>query len=79
MKRIKAACLTQTIHFQLRDNLPHDAAVQAVQLEYEQYKRTMDRNGTRYRLLREEAQADGSLVIEIKRQYNNQSCGSYLD
>ena len=29
MKRIKAACLTQTIHFQLRDNLPHDAAVQA--------------------------------------------------
>ncbi len=79
MKRIKAACLTQTIHFQLRDNLPHDAAVQAVQLEYEQYKRTMDRNGTRYRLLREEPQADGSLVIEIKRQYNNQSCGSYLD
>ena len=79
MKRIKAACLTQTIHFQLRDNLPHDAAVQAVQLEYEQYKRTMDRNGTRYRLLREEPQADGSLVIAIKRQYNNQSCGSYLD
>ena len=79
MKRIKAACLTQTIHFQLRDNLPHDAAVQAVQLEYEQYKRTMDRNGTRYRLLRAEPQADGSLIIEIKRQYNNQSCGSYLD
>lgn len=79
MKRIKAACLTQTIHFQLRDNLPHDAAVQAVQLEYEQYKRTMDRNGIRYRLLREEPQADGSLIIEIKRQYNNQSCGSYLD
>lgn len=79
MKRIKAACLTQTIHFQLRDNLPHDAAVQAVQMEYEQYKRTMDHNGTRYRLLREEPQSDGSLIIEVKRQYNNQSCGSYLD
>lgn len=79
MKRIKAACLTQTIHFQLRENLPHDAAVHAVMLEYEQYKRTMERNGTRYRLLREEPQSDGSLLIEIKRQYNNQNCGSYLD
>ena len=30
MKRIKAACLCQTLHFQLKEDLEHDYAVKAV-------------------------------------------------
>lgn len=30
MKRIKAACLQQTVHFILKEDMPHDAAVTAV-------------------------------------------------
>ena len=38
MKRIKAACLEQTVHFQLKDDLGHAAAARAVKEEYEHYK-----------------------------------------
>ena len=32
-----------------------------------------------YRIMKEEPQDDGSIVIEIRKQYNNASCGTYLD
>lgn len=34
MKRIQSACLSQTIHFQLKDGIPHEAAVQEAEREY---------------------------------------------
>ena len=79
MKRIRSACLVQTLHFQLKDGVPQDQAVEAVQEEYRQYKARMDRNHTRYRIVEDETQSDGSIVIEIKKQYNTTSCGTYLD
>lgn len=30
MKRIHSACLLQTLHFQLKEDIPHDAAVRTV-------------------------------------------------
>ena len=53
MKRIKEACLLQTIHFQLKEDLPHDAAVQTVRAEVEHYKAQMDRNRTKYKITRQ--------------------------
>ena len=53
MKRIKAACLQQTIHFQLKEGLERDEAVRAVQEEYQRYKAQLDRNRTTYRILSE--------------------------
>lgn len=79
MKRIKAACLQQTIHFQLKDGLEHDEAVRGVQEEYQRYKAQLDRNRTAYRILSESAQSDGSLLIEIKKQYNTSPVGDYLN
>lgn len=38
MKRIKSACLLQTIHFQLKEDIPHEAAVRGVREELEHYK-----------------------------------------
>lgn len=52
MKRIKAACLEQTVHFQLKDDLGHAAAARAVKEEYEHYKMQLERSRTRRRVLR---------------------------
>ena len=79
MKRIKEACLLQTIHFQLKEDLPHGDAVQAVRAEVEHYKTQLDRSRTRYQITEEAEQPDGSILIHIKKQYNNHSCGAYMD
>ena len=79
MKRIKAACLEQTIHFQLTDGISAELAKQQVRQEYESYKAQMDRHKTQYKIMEETEQPDGSLVIKIKEQNNTQPVGNYLD
>ena len=79
MKRIKEACLLQTVHFQLKEDLPHDAAVQTVRAEVEHYKTQLDRSRTRYQITEEAEQPDGSILIHIKKQYNSHSYGAYMD
>ena len=79
MKRIKAECLEQTLHFLLKDGLEPETAKQQVQREYESYKSQLDRRGTRYRILEELEQPDGSLMIRLKRQNNYHPVGAYLD
>lgn len=79
MKRIKAACLEQTIHFQLRDGVSPELAKQQVRQEYESYKAQMDRHRIQYRIMEETEQPDGSLIIKIKKQNNSQPVGSYLE
>ena len=71
MKRIKAACLEQTIHFMLKDDLAHEEAVQAVQAEYAHYIAQLERNRTIYRILEKTEQKDSSLLVKLKKQYNN--------
>lgn len=79
MKRVEAACITQTLHFLLKENVPHDYAIRFVSEEVKKYKEQLDRSGTKYKILSEETREDGSVVIEIKKQYNNSSVGHYLD
>ncbi|HIV67424.1 MAG TPA: hypothetical protein IAA32_00990 [Candidatus Butyricicoccus stercorigallinarum] len=79
MKRIKAACLLQTVHFLLKEDMPHDAAVNAVKGEVAQYKAHLERNRTKYRITEETTQPDGSIVLKVRKQYNQHSTGDYLD
>lgn len=79
MKRVKAACITQTLHFLLKEDFGHDYAVKLVQEEVKKYKEQLNRSRTQYKILSEETQADGSIMIEIKKQYNASPVGSYLD
>ena len=79
MKRIKAACLEQTICFQMKEDIPPEQARQQVRQEYEFYKAQMDRRRTPYKILEEQEQPDGSLIVKVKRQNNTQPVGSYLD
>ncbi|MCM1025403.1 MAG: hypothetical protein NC432_03145 [Roseburia sp.] len=79
MKRIKAACITQTVIFSLKEDFGRDYAAKHVQEEVQRYKRQLDRSKIQYRILSEETQADGSVIIEIKKQYNNSPVGKYMD
>lgn len=79
MKRVKAACLLQTLHFQLKEDMDHDLAVKAVQDEVAHYKAQLERNRTAFRIDEETVQPDGSILIRIRKQYNAVSTGDYLE
>lgn len=79
MKRVKAACICQTLHFMLKDDLGHDYAVKLVNEEVAKYKASLNRNRTKYKLVSEETQSDGSVMIKIIKQYNTSPVGDYLD
>lgn len=79
MKRVKAACITQTLHFLLKEDVGREYAKKLVTEEVKKYKDSLDKNKTQYKILSEETQADGSVIIEIKKQYNTFPVGNYLD
>lgn len=79
MKRVKAACICQTLHFMLKEDVEHDYAVKLVNDEIAQYKKTLERNHTQYKIVEEAQQADGSGMIKIIKQYNTSPVGNYLD
>lgn len=79
MKRIKSACLLQTVHFELKEDIAHDAAVSLAKQEYEHYKALLERNRTKYRITEEKTEPDGSISIRIRKQYNSSPLGDYLE
>ena len=79
MKRVKAACICQTLHFMLKDDLGHDYAVKLVKEEVEKYKASLDKNRTQYKIVSEETLSDGSVMIKIIKQYNTSPVGDYMD
>ena len=79
MKRVKAACLLQTLHFQLKEDIDHDIAVRAVREEVAHYKTQLERNRTAFKIDEETVQPDGSIIVKIRKQYNAVNTGIYLD
>ncbi len=79
MKRVKAACICQTLHFMLKEDAPHDWAVKQVQEEVAHYKRGLERNRTQYKIVDEAAQPDGSIIVKVIKQYNASPVGDYLN
>ena len=79
MKRVKAACITQTLHFLLKEDVGHDYAIKLVNEEVKKYKASLEKGKVQYKILSETIQEDGSIMIEIKKQYNTFPVGHYLD
>ena len=79
MKRVLAACLFQTLHFQLKDDLPHDMAVRQVRQEVERYRNDLSRKGIQYRIDSETEQPDGSVILKVRKQNLMTPVGEYLD
>ena len=64
MKRIKAACITQTIHFINKDITKSEYSKRKVQEEITRYKHRLDRERTKYKILSEEVEEDGSVFVQ---------------
>ncbi len=45
----------------------------------QKYKESLEKSKTKYKILEETEQPDGSVIIKIKKQYSTAPVGSYLD
>jgi len=79
MKRVKAACICQTLHFMLKEDVAHDWAVKQVEQDVENYKKTLERNRTQYKIVEQTTQPDGSIMLKVIKQYNSSPVGDYLN
>ena len=78
MKRVQAACICQTLHFFQKDEVLKTTQERLANEELEKYKRSLEQSKTQFRILEENKQDDGSIVIKIIKQYNNSPVGDYL-
>ncbi len=79
MKRIMSACICQTLRFMLNEDVPKDYAKELARQEVEQYKKTLERNRTEYKIVDEKEASDGSIILKVIKQYNSSPVGDYLN
>ncbi len=75
MKRVKAACILQTLVFTQKDGtgFGREQLLAMNRQEVSRYKNTLERTHTRYQIVSEEEQEDGSIVIRVRKQYNDKA------
>jgi hypothetical protein len=73
MKRVKAGYILQTLVFLQKNDgyLSKNAIAEANRREVERYFQTLDRSHIRYQLVSQEEQEDGTILIRIRKQYND--------
>ncbi len=72
MKRVKAACILQTLVFAQKEDcgLSRECQIAENRREAERYKQTLAHAGTRFQIVEEAVQANGSILIRVKKQYS---------
>ena len=75
MKHVKAACILQTLVFAQKDDcgLTHEQQLKVNHDEVSRYKAMMDRSRTRYQITEETEQSDGSVLVRVRKQYNDKA------
>ena len=73
MKRVRAACIFQTLVFGQKpeNGFSPEQAQRLNRDELEKYKAQLERTKTRYQITDEAVEADGSIVIRVRKQYND--------
>lgn len=79
MKRVKAACICQTLLFAQKEELGAESAARQTAAEVAAYKQRLERSRVQYRVVEETAQPDGSVLLKIIKQYNQSPVGDYLN
>lgn len=79
MKRVKAACIHQILHFMLKEDVEREYAEKVVNEEVARYKTQLERSRTQYKIVSETRQEDGSVIIDIIKQYNATPVGDFLN
>ncbi len=75
MKRVKAACIYQTLVFSQKPELglSREESLNFNHDEIEHYKQMLEKAKTRYIIVDEAEQEDGSIVVRVKKQYNDKA------
>ncbi len=75
MKRVKAACILQTLVFAQKEEMGYskERALKINHEEIEHYKSMLERARTRYQIIDETEQEDGSIVVHVRKQYNDKA------
>lgn len=75
MKRVKSACILQTLVFSQKNDFGYsrESILKLNHDEVEKYKKSLERTRTRYQILGEAEESDGSLVIHVRKQYNDKA------
>lgn len=75
MKRVKAACILQTLIFQQKEDcgLSREQILKANRMEVSRYQQTLDRTRTRYQIVSEEELENGSIILRVRKQYNDKA------
>ncbi len=73
MKRIRSACILQTVVFSQKPeaDFPQDIALKINREEFDRYKAALERARTKYIITDVSEEENGSVVVHIKKQYNN--------
>lgn len=72
MKRITSACLEQTIRFDTyNDANPRDDVKKFLEL--------LERKRTKYQVVEQKEEADGTVILKLKKQYNAYKTDGYID
>lgn len=75
MKRVKAACILQTLVFAQKDEKLYDKEhmLKVNREEVDRYKASLERARTRYQIVDEVEQEDGSILMHVRKQYNEKA------
>lgn len=75
MKRVKAACILQTLVFQQKDDMGFSTERKLTlnREEVEKYKETLKKNKTRFQIVDETEEMDGAIIIRVRKQYNDKT------
>lgn len=75
MKRVKAGCIFQTLLFAQKNDcgMTREQQLKINHDEVIRYKAAMDRGRIRYQITEETEQADGSVLVRVRKQYNEKA------
>ena len=75
MKRVKAACILQTLVFSQKPEMGYskESALKINQEEIERYKKNLERARTKYQIVDTVEQSDGSVILRVRKQYNDRT------
>lgn len=82
MKRVKAACIFQTLIFSQKEDLgfSRERLLELNRDEVRRYKLSLERTGTRYQVTEEKELEDGSVLVKVRKQYNDKAdVSEYFD
>ena len=75
MKRVKAGCILQTLVFKQKEDcgFSKDSQLRCNRDEVEKYRKDLEKNKTRYKIMSVEEQEDASIIVRVKKHINDKT------